>query len=344
MDQLPAPATLPAAATTRRVLWCVLAAALLLVAFALSLMTGAKPIPPGLVFSALGGNGEQNEVYLVLQSRLPRAVLGVVVGMALGVAGALIQAFTRNPLADPGILGVNAGAAFAVTLGVAFLGVSSIHGYLWFAFAGAGAVTVVVYLLGTAGRGGISPLQLTLVGVAVAALLGGITSGIMISFPAAFDQMRDWGAGTISGRDWPILLAVLPFIVIALVLALIAAPTLNAVALGDELAQSLGARVVRTRALVIIAVTLLAGAATAAAGPIGFVGLMVPHVCRWLLGPDQRWILALTLVAAPLLVTVSDVLGRVIIAPQELQVGIVTALFGAPVLVILARRAKISGL
>lgn len=338
------PAGTIARANARRFWWLALASLLLALSFGVSLAIGAKPIPLDVVFDSLFGDRADNDAFIVRETRVPRAVLGMTVGIALGLSGALVQAFTRNPLADPGILGVNAGAAFAVTIGIAFFGVSSITGYVWFAFLGAAAVTVIVYLLGTAGRGSVSPVQLTLVGVAIGALLGGITSGITLLNPGAFDQMRDWGAGSLSGRGWEIVLGIAPFIVGATLLALALAPSLNAIALGDELAGALGAKILRTRILVIVAVTVLAGAATAAAGPIGFVGLMVPHVCRWFVGPDQRWILAFTLVIAPLLLTTADILSRVVIAPQEVQVGIVTALVGAPVLVVLARRTKVSGL
>lgn len=328
----------------RRMLWLIVAAVVLLLVCAASVALGAKGIPLDVVADALWGGRDDNDAYIVRETRIPRVVLGLIVGIALGLSGALIQAFTRNPLADPGILGVNAGAAFAVTIGIAYFGVSSIHGYVWLSFLGAAIVTVIVYVLGSAGRASISPIQLTLVGVAIGALLGGITSGITLLNPGAFDQMRDWGAGTLSGRGWDVIIAVLPFIALASLLAISLAPALNVLALGDDLASALGAKITRQRVLVVIAVTLLSGAATAAAGPIGFVGLMVPHVCRWFVGPDQRWIVAFTIVIAPILLISSDVVGRLVVAPQELQVGIVTALVGAPVLVALARRAKVSGL
>lgn len=333
-----------ARAVPLRLVWLLVALAALVLACAASVAIGAKPIPLEHVVDALRGGLDGGDAFIVRETRAPRALLGVLVGAALGVAGALIQAFTRNPLADPGILGVNAGAAFAVTIGIVGFGVTSIVGTVWFAFIGAAVVTVLVYVLGTAGRGSVSPIQLTLVGVAVGALLGGITSGITLLNPGAFDQMRGWGAGTLSGRGWEVLAGVAPFLAVGLVLACLLGPALNIVALGDELAGALGARVLRTRILVIVAVTVLSGAATAAAGPIGFVGLMVPHVARWFVGPDQRWILAFTLVLAPLLLTLADVVGRLVVAPQEVQVGIVTALIGAPVLVALARRTKVSGL
>lgn len=326
-----------------RILWLLLALILLVGVVAASVALGAKAIGIDAVADSLWGVRDDNDAFIVRETRVPRALLGVAVGIALGVSGALIQAFTRNPLADPGILGVNAGAAFAVTIGIAWFGAASIQGYIWFAFLGAAAVTGVVMFLGMAGRG-VSPVRLTLVGVAVGALLGGVTSAITLLDPGAFDRMRDWGAGSLSARGWDVLVIAAPVILVGTLLALALAPALNVVALGDELAGALGARIARTRLLVIVAVTVLAGAATAAAGPIGFVGLMVPHICRWFVGPDQRWILVFTIVLAPALLTLADVVARLVVAPQELQVGIVTALVGAPVLVALARRSKVSGL
>lgn len=200
-----------------------------------------------------------------------------------------------------------------------------------------------MYVIGSAGQGGGTPIRLTLVGVAIGAVLAGISSAITLLNPDAFVKLVGWSAGSLAGRDWPILFTVLPFIGAGLLLALLAARPLNAVALGDDLAQSLGANIVRTRLLVIVSVTLLAGAATAA-GPIGFVGLMVPHVARWFIGPDQRWIIPYTALCSPLLRIVADVIGRVVLSPQELQAGIVTAFIGAPVLILLIRRKKVSGL
>jgi len=313
-----------------------------------SLAVGARYIPPAEVLQALidaaqgRGSGEVQEIVVGL--RLPRAFVGAIVGAALGVAGALIQALTRNPLADPGILGVNAGAGFLVTVGIGWFGVGDIQGYVWFAFAGAALATLLVFVIGAAGPSGATPVRLTLVGVALGALLSGVSSMISLLNPAVFNGMRFWGAGTLTSRDEHVLWAVLPFILIGLVLAATVAAPLNAIALGEDLASSLGASVVRTRVIVIVAVTLLAGGATAAAGPIGFVGLMVPHVVRWFVGPDQRWIIVFTAVCAPILLLAADVLGRVVVPPQEMQVGIVTAFIGAPVLVFLARRRKITGL
>jgi iron complex transport system permease protein len=328
----------------RRPLGILLAAAALLVLILLSVAVGSKDIPLPTVLDALARNTGTGDAYVVWELRIPRTAVGIAVGLALAVAGALIQALTRNPLADPGILGVSAGAELFVALAIALLGVTSIGGYVWFAFAGALVVTVVVYVIGSAGRGGADPIRLTLAGVAIGAVLSGIVTAMVLSDPATFDNMRGWSAGSIVGRGWDILLPVVPFLALGVVLAAMAAPSLNAIALGDDLAVAQGAHVVRTRIVVVLAVTLLAGGATAIAGPIAFVGLMVPHVARWFTGPDQRWILALTLLLGPCLVLGADILGRVVIRPGEFPVGLVTAFVGAPVLILLVRRKRVSGL
>ncbi|MCK2035076.1 iron chelate uptake ABC transporter family permease subunit [Microbacterium sp. SSW1-49] len=316
----------------------------LALAVVLSLLIGANPIPPSALWDALHGRGDAETNYVLFELRIPRTAVGLVAGAALGVAGALIQAFTRNPLADPGILGVNAGAALAVALGVAFLGLRDASEFIWLAFLGALVVTVAVYLVGSSGRGAADPLRLTLAGVALGAVLSGITTGLTLSDPEAFDSMRSWNAGSLLGRGFDVLLPILPFLLFGLVIALGLTAGLNAVGLGDDIARAQGANVLGIRIGVIVAVTLLAGGATALAGPISFVGLMVPHVIRWTFGVDQRLIIPLSAVLAPIVVLLSDVLGRVIIAPAEVPVGIVTALVGAPVLIALARRRKASSL
>jgi iron complex transport system permease protein len=329
----------------RRVLGLVTAIITLIVVIAASLAIGARDMPLSEVLGAFFAPSGSDDQLVVLELRLPRTVLGILVGMGLGLAGGLIQALTRNPLADPGILGVNAGASLAITIGVAFFGISSITGYIWFAFGGALIATVGVYIIGSAGRSrSVDPIRLTLAGVAVAAVLTGLTKAILLTNERAFDAFRSWDVGAIAGRDFDTINAILPFIVIGTVLALALSHSLNAVALGDDLAASLGTSVNRTRVLSILAVTLLAGAATAAAGPIGFIGLMIPHIARWFVGPDQRWILGYSVVLSPILLLASDVIGRVVMKPGELQVGVVTAFVGAPVLIALVRRKKASGL
>ncbi|MEW2129404.1 iron chelate uptake ABC transporter family permease subunit [Streptomyces sp. NPDC005435] len=324
----------------RRVIGLVAALAVLIV---LSVMVGSKVIPVSVIRDALFSPSSSPDQFAVRDFRLPRTIVGLVVGIALGLSGALIQALTRNPLADPGVLGVHAGASFAVTVAVGLLGVRDAQGYMWFAFAGALIVTLLVLALGST-RKASSPVVMVLAGVCVGAVLGGAREALQLADPDAFDAMRYWNAGSVAGRPLEVVWPVLPFFAVALVLAFAMSGPLNALALGDELAVAQGVRPARTRVLAVIALTLLAGGATAIAGPIGFVGLMVPHVARWIVGPDQRWIFAYSMLLAPSLLLVSDILGRVVMRPGEIPVGIVTAFVGAPVLVALVRRKKASGL
>lgn len=326
-----------------RVLFLLIAVIILLGAAVLSLGVGAKFIPASSVLQAFLNPQDTADHAIILQNRLPRTLMGIGAGVALGVAGALIQAITRNPLADPGILGVNAGASFAIVIAIGVFGIASLNGYIWFAFAGAILTTAAVYLIGTSGRNVLNPIRLTLAGVALGAVLTGVGSGLTLLNPKAFDHLRSWSIGSLDTRSMDAVLTVAPFLGVGLLIALSCVRGLNAVALGDDLATSLGANVNRTRILGVVAITLLSGAATAGAGAIGFVGLMIPHVARWIVGPDQRWIMATTVVLSPTLLLVSDVIGR-IAAPGELQVGVVTAFIGAPVLIALARRRKVSGL
>lgn len=328
----------------RRALGLVLALAAFAAACVVSILVGSKTLSFDELVHAFTAYSGTPADQIVVELRVSRTIVGIIVGAALGVAGALIQALTRNPLGDPGILGVNAGASFFVAIAVGFFGIGTAAGYLWFAFAGALVATVVVYLIGATGRRGIDTLRMTLAGVAVGAVLTGITTAMMLLDPITFNKLRGWDAGTFVERGTDVFLPALPFVVIGLVIALVVAPPLNALGLGDDLASSLGARVVSTRVLTVVAITLLAGAATAVAGPILFVGLMVPHVARWIVGPDQRWIMPYSLLLAPTLLLVSDVIGRVVLAPGEVPVGIVTAFVGAPVLIYLVRRTRVSAL
>lgn len=332
------------ASNAQRLFWLLVAGAVLVIVVILGIAVGSRDIPLATVVDALFHYNDSDDHAIVMTLRLPRTLLGLLTGAALGISGALIQALTRNPLADPGILGVNAGASFFVALAVGYFGVTSIGSYIWFAFAGAVVATVLVYAIGSVGRGAATPIRLTLAGVAIGAVLSGVTTGLTLLNPVAFERLRFWNAGSLTAPGFETIIVVSPFILVGLALALAVSRPLNAVALGDDLAASLGANIVRIRVLVVIAVTLLAGAATAAAGPIAFVGLMVPHVARWISGPDQRWIAAFTIVLAPILMIVSDILGRIVMRPGELQVGIVTAFVGAPVLILLARRRKVSAL
>ncbi|MGG7452925.1 FecCD family ABC transporter permease [Plantibacter auratus] len=318
--------------------------AALAVAVLLSLFVGANPIAPDDVRAALLGTGSDEANFVVWDQRVPRTVAALAVGAALGVAGALMQAFTRNPLADPGILGVNAGAGFAVAVGLAFLGVRAPGDIAWLACGGALVVTLVVYAIGSGGREQSSTARLTVTGVAFGAVLAGLTTGIAITHPDAFDRMRGWNAGSLLERDLGVVVPVLPFLAVGLVLAAASARSLNAIALGPDVARAQGVSVTRSRILVLAAVTLLAGGATAIAGPIAFVGLVVPHLVRWSVGSDQRRILGGSVLVGCVLVLGSDVVGRIAVLPGEMPVGLVTAFVGAPVLIALARRRTASGL
>ena len=318
--------------------------AALAVAIVASLAIGARSIPPLEVWQILLGDHTGQNAAVIMQLRLPRTLIAIVAGAALGVAGALIQAVTRNPLADPGILGVNAGAAFALAIGTGLVGVTGALGTLMLAYLGAFAASVLVYASGSLGRGGTSPVRLILAGVALGAVLAGLTRAIVLTDRERFAAMTAWESGSLLDRDAALLWYAVPFVLLGLGIALAIGSSLNAIALGDDLASALGANVLRTRILAVTAVMLLAGTATALAGPIAFVGLMVPHAVRWITGPDQRWIIGYSVVAAPTLLLVSDVLGRVLVAPGELPAGVVTALVGAPVLIYLVRQRKASEL
>lgn len=310
-----------------------------------SLFVGSAALSPSQVVDALTGPTDDLVVQAtVIELRVPRTLLGILVGAALGTAGAVAQALTRNPLADPGILGVNAGAGLAVAISVAFFGITGIRGYVWFSFAGALVSFALVYAIALRGPHGATPVRLTLVGVALTAVFTGSSQSLSLLLPAVFDQMRFWGVGSIANRPPGTVEFIGPFIVVGLVAAVLLGRAANALALGDDRARSLGVPVGAVRVSAAVVITVLCGAATAAAGPIAFVGLMIPHAVRMLTGPDQRWVLAYSMVWAPVLLLVADIAGRIIVWPAELQVGVVTAFLGAPVLILLVRRAERSGL
>ncbi|MFJ4868438.1 FecCD family ABC transporter permease [Streptomyces sp. NPDC088757] len=335
-----APPVRPATVALRGLGLLVTLGALLLVSL-LSVWVGTRGIPFASTWDLLWHPDGSEASVIVHDYRVPRTLLGLLVGVALGLSGALMQALTRNPLADPGLLGVNLGASAGVVVAIAFLGVASPLGYVWFALAGAAAASVGVHLLGSSGRKLATPDRLVVAGAAVTAVLYAFNWGVLLFDPEAFDQFRFWTVGSLAGRYQDVVLLILPFVATGLVVALLLAPSLNALAMGDQVGRALGVNVGRTRLLAALAVMLLCGAATAAAGPIGFVGLAVPHVARFVVGPDQRWVLTYSTLLAPVLLIGSDVLGRVLGAPGEVQVGIVTAFIGAPLFIALCRRRKL---
>jgi iron complex transport system permease protein len=329
----------------RALVGLVVAVVVLLAVCVLSLMVGARTIAPADVLHALTHySPTDDDSLVVVGSRLPRTLLGLAAGLALGLAGTVMQGLSRNPLADPGILGVNFGASLAVVVAIAFFGVTAVSGYVWFAFAGAALAAGLVYAVSAVGREGATPVKLALAGAAVSAALGSLITAVMLTSRVSLDQMRFWQVGSLSGRGFGVLWQVLPTLVVGAVLALTLGRLLNGLALGDDVARGLGQRVGLARALSAVAIVLLCGSATAAVGPIAFVGLVVPHVARWVVGVDYRRILAYSAVIAPALLIACDVVGRVVAPPGELQVGIVMAFVGAPLFIALVRRRKLVGL
>jgi len=321
----------------------ILALAILLLAVVSSLAVGARSIPVGDVADGLLHGGSSQDAAIVRSIRVPRTVLGVVVGAALGIAGALMQALTRNPLADPGLLGVNAGASAAVVLALSF-GVVGAAGSVWFALLGAALASVAVYVIGSAGRGGATPVRLALAGTALTAALTALIYGVALADSRLLQQFNFWSVGALGGRGRTDLDGILPFVGVGLVLALVLARPLNALALGDDSARALGTRVGRTRVSGAGAITLLCGGATAAAGPMYFIGLVVPHAGRAVCGPDQRWVLAYSAVLGAALMLIADVVGRVLVRPGELPAGVMLAVIGAPVFIMIVRRKRIAAL
>jgi iron complex transport system permease protein len=325
----------------RRLLTVAGLAVALVVSCLASVAVGAKDIPLDAVWHALTTPTGTEDDVIVLQLRLPRTLFGLLVGAALGLAGALIQGHTRNPLADPGLLGINAGAGFFVVIGIYLLDVTSPIGYVWFALLGALVAGVVVFMAGSSGRAGPTPVTLALAGAAVAALLVALTSAVILADVETLDAYRFWVVGSLAGRPVEVLTQVHWFLEVGALLALAGAPALNALALGDDVARSLGYSVGRIRLEGILAITLLVGTATAMCGPIAFVGLVVPHVVRAFTGPDHRWLLPCSALFGAVLLLVADVVGRVVVRPGELQVGIVLALVGGPFFVALVRRRSL---
>ena len=326
-----------------RLAWLLAALGLLVVAVLLSLAVGARPVPLDAVVRIVTGGADGSgaspaDVTAVLDLRLPRTAAALVAGAGLGVAGAVAQAVTRNPLADPGILGVTSGSAFAVSLSVGFAGVTAPSGWVWASFAGAALATVAVSLIGGAGRSGGSPARLTLAGLALGAVMSGVTSAIVLADPRRFDAVRAWEVGSLADRGWAPVATVAPFVVAGVVVALVASRPLVAVALGDDHASSVGVSVPTVRVVALVVVTLLAGGATAVMGPVAFLGLMVAHLARGVVGASQPWTIGLSAVLGPVLLLLADVVGRVVAPPGELAAGLVVAAVGAPVLIAIARR------
>ncbi|MEU1213068.1 FecCD family ABC transporter permease [Streptomyces sp. NPDC005791] len=326
-----------------RLLWLAVTLLVLAAVMVLSVAVGSRTVAWSDVWSALGGADGTLEQAAVTK-RIPRTLLAVVIGAALGLAGGVMQGVTRNPLADPGILGVNMGASLAVVTGVAFFGLTSPTGYVWVAMVGAALSAVFVYTVGSLGRGGATPLKLALAGAATSAAFASLVTAVVLPRNDISGAFRLWQIGGVGGASYERIGHVLPFLGAGFLICLLSARALNSLALGDELAAGLGERVWVARATAAVGAVVLCGAATAAAGPIGFVGLVVPHACRMMAGVDHRWLLPLSAVTGAVLLTAADVVGRIVARPSEVDVGIVTALIGAPFFIYTVRRQKVRAL
>lgn len=329
----------------KRVAGLFLLAAALLLAIALSLAIGARPLPLDTVLATfLSPDANDSGQLVVRDLRLPRTLLGIVVGAALAVAGSIMQALTRNPLADPSLLGVNAGATLAVVGAIWLFHLHTPALLVWCAMAGAGIVGTVVYALATVGRGGATPVRLALAGAAVSAIVLAIVSAILILSQESFETYRFWITGSIAGGGAVGTLELAAFVAAGLILALMVSGPLNALGLGDDAAMALGTRIGLVRVGALAAVALLSGAAVAAAGPVGFIGLVVPHAARAWVGPDQRWLLGYSLLLGPIVLLVADTIGRIALPPGEVQVGIMMAILGGPLFIAIVRRIRLAQL
>ena len=315
-----------------------LCAAILGIAMMSSIAFGAADIAPADVWAALVSFNATSTEHLIIRTlRIPRAAVAALVGASLAVAGALMQGLTRNPLADPGILGINTGAALGVVSAVFFLKISSLSLYALFAFAGAALTAIAVYVLGSFGRGGPTPLKLTIAGAALTALLSSFTTGLLIFNQRTLEEVRFWLAGSVAGRDLNLLLQVAPYLLVGLVVALALGRQITTISLGDDVAKGLGQHTGWVKGLTALATVLLAGGAVAVAGPIGFVGLVIPHMVRFLVGQDYRWILPYSALLGATFLVFSDVIARLVLRPTELPVGVMTAFIGGPLFVYLVR-------
>ncbi len=340
-----APARAPGTHSGRKAAGLAALVGLLFVMCIVSITFGARDVNLGTIWMALTDFDPASASQTVIREmRIPRTIIGLFAGMALGLAGALLQASTRNPLADPGVLGINQGAAAAIMLGFVFFGVHSLVAQVWIGFAGAGIAVLIVYSVASIGREGATPIKLALSGVALAASLFALISALSMTNIEAYDEIRFWQVGSLAGRYHEVMWQTLPFLVIGSVIALFCGRALNGLALGDDQAAALGQNVRRTRIVLFATVALLCGAAVSACGPIVFLGLAVPQIARLMVGTDWRWVLAYSAALAPSIFLGADVIGRLVASPGELQVGVVLGILGAPVFIAIVRSKKLATL
>ena len=316
----------------------VLGVILLLIVNFLSLVLGYTDLTFHTVIDAFSHFDGSNEHIIIQDVRLPRALIGTVVGASLAIAGALLQALTRNPLASPDILGFNAGASFFIVVALMLFSISSLQATTWIAFLGAMIAGLLVYFLGSVGRDGMTPIKMTLSGAAIAALFGSLTQGLLVMDESALDQMLFWMSGSVQGRELAILLSVLPYIIIGVVIALVIASKINILTMGDDVAKGLGQRTGFVKLVTGLAIILLAGGSVAIAGPIGFIGIVVPHIVRTVVGIDYRWMIPYCAIVGGIFLVIADIGARYVLMPEEVPVGIMTALVGIPFFIYIARK------
>lgn len=322
----------------------ILCLALLSVMAIFSISLGAKSIAFSKVIEVLLGNDPDSLEQAIILQRIPRTIFGILAGGALGISGALMQSITRNPIADPSILGVNTGASLFVVAGIAFFNITVAYQYIWLAIIGAGVTAVFVYSVASMGKDGATPLKLALSGSAVSIVLGSLVSTIMLPNNRVMEAFRFWQVGSIGSATWENIMLISPFLVVGFIISMFISGYLNNLALGDEAATALGTNVVMTRTIGALSSVLLCGATTALAGPIGFVGLIVPHIIRLIFGSEMGKMLPLSFLGSAILMLVSDIIGRIISLPGETEVGIVTAVLGAPVFILAIRKGRVKSL
>lgn len=322
----------------------ILCLALLSVMAIFSISLGAKNIAFSKVIEVLLGNDPDSLEQAIILQRIPRTIFGILAGGALGISGALMQSITRNPIADPSILGVNTGASLFVVAGIAFFNITVAYQYIWLAIIGAGVTAVFVYSVASMGKDGATPLKLALSGSAVSIVLGSLVSTIMLPNNRVMEAFRFWQVGSIGSATWENIMLISPFLVVGFIISMFISGYLNNLALGDEAATALGTNVVMTRTIGALSSVLLCGATTALAGPIGFVGLIIPHIIRLIFGSEMSKMLPLSFLGSAILMLVSDIIGRIISLPGETEVGIVTAVIGAPVFILAIRKGRVKSL
>ena len=322
----------------------ILCLALLSIMVIFSISLGAKSIAFSKVADVLLGNDPDSLEAAIILQRIPRSVFGILAGGALGISGALMQSITRNPIADPSILGVNTGASLFVVVGIAFFNITVAYQYIWLAIIGAGVTAVFVYSVASMGKDGATPLKLALSGSAVSIVLGSLVSTIMLPNNRVMEAFRFWQVGSIGSATWENIMLISPFLIVGFIISMFISGYLNNLALGDEAATALGTNVVMTRTIGALSSVLLCGATTALAGPIGFVGLIIPHIIRLIFGSEMSKMLPLSFLGSAILMLISDIIGRIISLPGETEVGIVTAVIGAPVFILAIRKGRVKSL